>query len=57
MIAVDGTGRLACPERHHAHCMTQTHNGKWKYLVVLTEDDLSSVRQELELLMSLTSEN
>ena len=138
MIAIDGTGRLTFPERHCAHCMTQTHNGKttyyhpvleaklvtanglafsvmtefienpgekptkqdcelkafyrladrlkqrfprlpicllldglfaggptfalceqyhWKYLVVLTEDDLSSVHQELELLMPLAPEN
>jgi hypothetical protein len=137
-IAIDGTGRLTFPERHCAHCMTQTHNGKttyyhpvleaklvtanglvfsvmtefienpgekptkqdcelkafyrladrlkqrfprlpicllldglfaggptfalceqyqWKYLVVLTEDDLSSVHQELELLMPLAPEN
>jgi len=138
MIAVDGTGRLTFPERHCAHCMTQTHNGKttyyhpvleaklvtanglafslmtefienpgekptkqdcelkafyrladrlkqrfpqlpicllldglfaggptfalcdqyhWEYLVVLTEDDLSSVHQEFELLMPLAPEN
>jgi hypothetical protein len=138
MIAVDGTGRLTFPERHCAHCMTQTHNGKttyyhpvleaklvtanglvfsvmtefienpgekptkqdcelkafyrladrlkqrfprlpicllldglfaggptfalcdeyrWKYLIVLTEDDLSSVHQEFELLMPLAPEN
>jgi hypothetical protein len=137
-IAIDGTGRLTFPERHCAHCMTQTHNGKttyyhpvleaklvtanglvfsvmtefienpgenpskqdcelkafyrladrlkqrfprlpicllldglfaggptfalceqyrWKYLVVLTEEDLSSVHQELELLMPLAPEN
>ncbi len=137
-IAIDGTGRLTFPERHCAHCMTQTHHGKttyyhpvleaklvtanglvfsvmtefienpgekptkqdcelkafyrladrlkqrfprlpicllldglfaggptfalceqyhWKYLVVLTEDDLSSVHQELELLMPLAPEN
>jgi len=138
LIAIDGTGRLTYPERHCAHCMTQTHNGKttyyhpileaklvttnglafsvmtefienpgekptkqdcelkafyrlaarlkqcfprlpicllldglfaggptfalcdkyhWKYLVVLTEDDLSSVHQELDLLMPLALEN
>jgi ferredoxin len=138
MIAIDGTGRLTFPERHCAHCMTQTHNGKttyyhpileaklvtanglalsvmtefienpgekptkqdcelkafyrladrlkerfprlpicllldglfaggptfalcdkhhWKYLVVLTEDDLSSVHQELDALMPLAPEN
>ena len=138
MIAIDGTGRLTFPERHCAHCMTQTHNGKttyyhpvleaklvttnglafsvmtefienpgekptkqdcelkafyrladrlkrrfprlpicllldglfaggptfalcdkhhWKYLVVLTEDDLSSVHQELKALMPLAPEN
>ena len=137
-IAIDGTGRLTFPERHCAHCMTQTHNGKttyyhpvleaklvaanglvfsvltefienpgekptkqdcelkafyrladrlkqrfprlpicllldglfaggptfalceqydWKYLIVLTEDDLSSVHQELDLLMPLAPEN
>jgi hypothetical protein len=137
-IAIDGTGRLTFPERHCAHCMTQTQHGKttyyhpvleakvvtanglvlsvltefienpgekptkqdcelkafyrladrlkrrfprlpicllldglfaggptfalceqydWKYLVVLTEDDLSSVHQELELLMPLAPEN
>jgi hypothetical protein len=138
LIAIDGTGRLTFPERHCAHCLTQTHNGKttyyhpvleaklvaanglafsvmtefienpgekptkqdcelkafyrladrlkqrfprlpicllldglfaggptfalcekyrWKYLVVLTEDDLSSVHQELDALMPLASEN
>jgi hypothetical protein len=138
MIAIDGTGRLTFPERHCAHCMTQTHNGKttyyhpvleaklvtanglalsvmtefienpgekptkqdcelkafyrladrlkhrfprlpicllldglfaggptfalcdkyhWKYLVVLTEDDLSSVHQELDALTPLAPEN
>jgi hypothetical protein len=138
MIAIDGTGRLTFPERHCAHCMTQTHNGTttyyhpvleaklvttngfafsvmtefvenpgekptkqdcelkafyrladrlkqcfprlpicllldglfaggptfelceqyhWKYLVVLTEKDLSSVHKELELLMPLAPEN
>lgn len=31
MIAIDGTGRLTFPERHCAHCMTQTHNGKTTY--------------------------
>jgi hypothetical protein len=137
-IAIDGTGRLTFPERHCAHCLTQTHNGKttyyhpvleaklvtatglvfsvmtefienpgenptkqdcelkafyrladqlkrrfprlpicllldglfaggptfalceqyqWKYLVVLTEEDLPSVHQELELLMPLAPEN
>jgi len=30
---------------------------RWKYLVVLTEDDLSSVHQEFEALMPLASEN
>jgi hypothetical protein len=138
MIAIDGTGRLTFPERHCAHCMTQTHNGKttyyhpvleaklvttngfafsvmtefienpgqnptkqdcelkafyrlaerlkqrfprlpicllldglfpggptfalcdkyhWKYLVVLTENDLSSVHQELDALMPLAPKN
>jgi hypothetical protein len=138
LIAMDGTGRLTFPERHCAHCLTQTHNGKttyyhpileaklvtanglafsvmtefienpgekpskqdcelkafyrlakrlkqrvprlpicllldglfaggptfalcdqyrWKYLVVLTEDDLSSVHQELDALMPLAPEN
>jgi len=138
MIAIDGTGRLTFPERHCAHCMTRTHNGKttyyhpvleaklvtanglvfslmtefienpgekptkqdcelkafyrladrlkqrfprlpicllldglfaggptfalcdkhhWKYLVVLTEDDLPSVHQELDALMPLAPEN
>jgi hypothetical protein len=138
LIAIDGTGRLTFPERHCAHCLTQTHNGKttyyhpvleaklvtakglvfsvmtefvenpgekptkqdcelkafyrladrlkhrfprlpicllldglfaggptfalcdqyhWKYLVVLTEDDLSSVHQELDALMPLAPEN
>jgi hypothetical protein len=137
-IAVDGTGRLTFPERHCAHCLTQTHNGRttyyhpileaklvtadglafsvmtefienpgekptkqdcelkafyrladrlkqrfprlpicllldglfaggptwalceqyqWKYLVVLTEEDLSSVHQEFEALMPLALEN
>ena len=137
-IAMDGNGRLTFPERHCAHCLTQTHNGRttyyhpvleaklvtanglafsvmtefienpgenptkqdcelkafyrladrlkqrfprlpicllldglfaggptfalceqyhWKYLVVLTEDDLSSVHQEFELLMPLAPEN
>ena len=31
LIAIDGTGRLTFPERHCAHCMTQTHNGKTTY--------------------------
>jgi len=138
LVAIDGSGRLTFPERHCAHCMTQTHNGKttyyhpvleaklvtangfafsmmtefienpgqnptkqdcelkafyrladrlkqrfphlpicllldglfaggptfalcdqyhWKYLVVLTEDDLSSVHQELDALMPLAPEN
>lgn len=138
LMAIDGTGRLTFPERHCAHCLTQTHNGKttyyhpvleaklvtanglafsvmtefvenpgekpskqdselkafyrlakrlkqrvprlpicllldglfaggptfalcdqyhWKYLVVLTEDDLSSVHQELDALMPLAPEN
>ena len=138
MIAIDGTGRLTFPERHCAHCMTRTHNGKttyyhpvleaklvtanglvfslmtefienpgekptkqdcelkafyrladrlkqrfprlpicllldglfaggptfalcdkhqWKYLVVLTENDLPSVHQELDALMPLAPEN
>jgi hypothetical protein len=30
---------------------------RWKYLVVLTEDDLSSIHQEFEALMPLASEN
>ena len=138
LMAIDGTGRLTFPERHCAHCLTQTHNGKttyyhpvleaklvtanglvfsvmtefvenpgekptkqdcelkafyrlakrlkhrfprlpicllldglfaggptfalcdkyrWQYLVVLTEDDLSSVHQELDALMPLAPEN
>ena len=138
LVAIDGTGRLTFPERHCAHCMTQTHNGKttyyhpvleaklvtangfafsmmtefienpgqnptkqdcelkafyrladrlkqrfphlpicllldglfaggptfalcdqyhWKYLIVLTEDDLSSVHQEFEALLPLAAEN
>jgi len=138
LMAIDGTGRLTFPERHCAHCLTQTQNGKttyyhpvleaklvtanglafsvmtefienpgekpskqdcelkafyrlakrlkqrfprlpicllldglfaggptfalcdqyhWKYLVVLTEDDLSSVHQELDALMPLAPEN
>jgi hypothetical protein len=30
---------------------------RWKYLIVLTEEDLSSVHQEFELLMPLAAEN
>jgi hypothetical protein len=31
MVAIDGTGRLTFPERHCAHCMTRTQNGKTTY--------------------------
>jgi hypothetical protein len=31
VIAIDGTGRLTFPERHCAHCLTVTHNGRTTY--------------------------
>ena len=31
LMAIDGTGRLTFPERHCAHCLTQTQNGKTTY--------------------------
>ena len=30
-ISIDGTGRLVFSERHCAHCLTRTHNGKTTY--------------------------
>jgi hypothetical protein len=38
MVAIDGTGRLTFPERHCAHCMTRTQNGKTTYYHPVLDD-------------------
>jgi hypothetical protein len=57
MVAIDGTGRLTFPERHCAHCMTRTQNGKTTYYHPVLEAKLVTANGFVFSLMTEFIEN